>query len=168
MNTSGMICGPHMCRPITRRFVPIQVSIYVKCDFSFNKHRTVGWSQQCGGQWQHYRNWKKTEYSTTSKSNRCPKFCSRGNCPSAPRRIRLMKKLQIGSTDCGLPRVQLDSETSHEGEPAIIEDLVVQDDKSTDVHTLKDMDETNNIKKQIANCLSTKVMSLSEEENLKK
>lgn len=74
---------------------------------------------------------------------------------TAPRRVRLMKKLQIGSIDCGLP--QLDSEISHEGEPAIIED-----DKSTNVHTSKDLDETNKNKEQIANCLSTKVMSLTD------
>lgn len=40
---------------------------------------------------------------------------------TAPRRIRLTEKLQIGSIDCGLPRVQLDSEISIEGDPAIIE-----------------------------------------------
>ncbi|CAA2969923.1 NAC domain-containing 62-like [Olea europaea subsp. europaea] len=76
---------------------------------------------------------------------------------TAPRRIRLTEKLQIGSIDCGLPRVQLDSEISIEGDPAIIEN-----DKSTDVHTSKDLDETNNIKEQIANCLSTKVKPLSD------
>ncbi|KAL2548467.1 NAC domain-containing protein 91-like [Forsythia ovata] len=71
-------------------------------------------------------------------------FAARG---TAPRRSRLLRKLQIGSVDTS---------------PVIIED-----GKSSIVHTSKDLEdltsnETNMRKEKIANGLSTKVTSTSE------
>ncbi|KAL0321636.1 UNVERIFIED_CONTAM: NAC domain-containing protein 62 [Sesamum calycinum] len=47
---------------------------------------------------------------------------------TAPRRIRLQKKFQVGPIECRLPNESSDSKIIHEGEPT-------QDDKETTVHT---------------------------------
>lgn len=54
---------------------------------------------------------------------------------TAPRRIRLQKKFQIGPVECRLPNESTDSKIIHEGEP-------IQDDKATTVHALDKLKES--------------------------
>ncbi|KAL0400514.1 UNVERIFIED_CONTAM: NAC domain-containing protein 14 [Sesamum latifolium] len=54
---------------------------------------------------------------------------------TAPRRIRLQKKFQIGPVECRLPNESTDSKIIHEGEPT-------QDDKATTVHTPDELKES--------------------------
>ncbi|KAK4431242.1 NAC domain-containing protein 62 [Sesamum alatum] len=59
---------------------------------------------------------------------------------TAPRRIRLQKKFQVGPVECRLPNESTDSKIIHEGEPT------TQEDKATTVHTPDELKESTSNK----------------------